>query len=59
MCVSAATPEVPGCFEEAGENGTTNVRAASVFTWLCQQGECGIFAPLFTQYDINNPHEEE
>ena len=56
--MTAAIPEVPGCFEEQGPNGT-QVRAASVFTWVCQQGEFGVFAPLFTQYDINNPAAEE
>ena len=54
----AAVPETPGCFEEPGENGTTNVRAASVFTWVCEQGECGVYTPLFSQYDLANPHDE-
>ena len=58
LLLCAAVPETPGCFEEPGENGTTNVRAASVFTWVCEQGECGVYAPLFSQYDLANPHEE-
>ena len=59
MCLRVcAEPVIPGCFNEMGEGGAMNVRAASVFTWVCQQGECATLSPLYSQYDLANPTEE-
>ena len=58
MCLCApAEPVIPGCFEEM-TNGSMTVRAASVFTWVCQQGECATQSPLYSQYDLAHPGEE-
>ncbi|KAL3136294.1 hypothetical protein ABBQ32_007299 [Trebouxia sp. C0010 RCD-2024] len=40
----ATEPVIPGCFSEMS-NGSMTVRAASVFTWVCQQGECRASPP--------------
>lgn len=57
QCV-CAEPVIPGCFNEVAEDGSMTVRAASVFTWVCQQGECATQSPLYSQYDLEHPTEE-
>ena len=57
MCLSVE-PVTPGCFNEVGADGSMTVRAASVFTWVCQQGPCALQAPVFSQYDLEHPVEE-
>ena len=54
----SAAPVIPGCFNEVGANGEMTVRAASVFTWVCQQGPCAAQAPVLSQYDLEHPSEE-
>lgn len=44
LSVLGAEPVIPGCFSEMS-NGSMTVRAASVFTWVCQQGECRASPP--------------
>ena len=59
ICVPLyAEPVIPGCFNEMGQDGSMTVRAASVFTWVCQQGECATQSPLFSQYDLAHPVDE-